>query len=157
MKNYGKNYGLPCVVLLLLLGFIGCGTSDELDFYRSRYEMCCEFMAVKYRSGDYDAVSMHHMLGYFKKYVGKMTVEELRYLLGEPRVVTPKDEYYGDALSCIFGFYATDPENWDEYDKHYQVLLYSECGPPDHWISDESTSLFFVIKNGVVIGVWVLA
>ena len=151
-----KNHGLSCVLLLLVGSSFGCGPSDELLYYRFRYEMCCENMAFEYRRGHYDKANFHHMRGYFEKRVGTMTAADLRALLGEPRVVIPKDCYYGDALSCIYGLDALDVEDWDAYDKHDRVLHYGENGPPEHWIADESFNLFFVMKDDVVIGMWCL-
>ena len=160
-----KNRGLSCIFLFLLGGSFGCGASDELVYYRSQYEMCCKNMAFEYRTGRCDRADLHHMRGYFEKRVGTMTGGELRGLLGEPRVVTPKDCYYGQALSCIYGLDALDVEDWDKhdkhdkrdkYDKHDQVLHYGEDGPPEHWIADESFNLFFVMKDEVVIGMWCL-
>lgn len=148
------RYATVLLLLFLVVGSIGCGPSDEFLYYRYQYETRCENMARNYRDGNYRWVDFNHMGGYFKYRVGKMTAAELRGLLGEPRVVTPKDCYYGDALWCVYGDVVLDEDNWDGYDKHDQVLHYGEGGPPEHSIPDESSNLFFVLKDNVVVGVW---
>jgi len=89
-----------------------------------------------------------------------MTSGDLKRLLGKPRVVTPRDCYYGNALANVYPDVYGPDALWDPKpradDKHDQVLHYGENGPPEHWIADESHNLFFVIKNDVVISMWCL-
>jgi len=148
------RHAVVLLLLFLVAGVIGCGPSEEFLYYRERYEACCENMADNYRKGNHSAADFNHIAGYFKYRVGKMTAAELRGLLGQPRVVTPKDCYYGNALWCVYGDVVLEEDNWDGYDKHDQVLHYGQSGPPDHSIPDESSNLFFVLKDGVVVGVW---
>jgi len=115
-------------------------------------------MAADYRMGRYKRVNFYDMIDYFERRIGKMTCADLKRLLGEPRVVTPKDCYYGNALADVYPDVYGPDAPWDPEpradDKHDQVLHYGENGPPEHWIADESLNLFFVIKNDVVISMW---
>ncbi len=113
-------------------------------------------MAENYRSRRYEWVPLVDMERYFQDRVGKMTVADLKRLLGEPRIVTREDSYYPNALMSLYGLETVEDPNWDGGDKHDMVLHYGENGPP-HGIPDESFNLFFVVKNGIVVSVWVLA
>lgn len=121
------------------------------------YDYLCESMAEDYRCGRHNRVVFSYMEYYFQRRIGKMTISELKGLLGEPRVVSPGDGYYIDSLAGIY--YADRAEQPVEvpHDKHDQVLHYGEGGPPRHSIPDESENLFFVVKDGIVINLWVLA
>ena len=154
-----KSCILSCLLLALFAGAIGCRTSAELRSHHGQYDAYCERMAENYRLGRYERVWFEDMTGYFERRIGTMTSADLRLLLGEPRVVTPEDDYYGDALAEIYpdvyGLDAPwDPTRPDPDDKHDHVLHYGENGPPTHWIGDESQNLFFVIKDDIVIGMW---
>ena len=115
-----------------------------------KYDSICETMADHYRCGRYDQSSFPDMESYFRRRIGKMTISELKGLLGEPRVVSPKDDYYTYALAGLYYDSSGQPEEVP-HDKHDQVLHYGENGPPEHSIPDESFSIFFVMKDGVVI------
>ena len=144
------------VLLAIVAGSCGCGPTDDLSWYRDFYNRHCEQIAENYRSRRYQWVSLPDMEHYFQVRVGKMTVADLKRLLGEPRIVTPEDSYYTDALMGLYGLETVEDPNWHGGDKHDMVLHYGEEGPP-HWIPDESSNLFFVVKNGIVVSVWVLA
>jgi len=119
-----------------------------------RYDRLCETMAGDYRCGRYNRVIFDYMADYFQRRLGKMTTAELKGLLGEPRVLSPDDPYYVDAL-C--GVYYPDRAQQPEtvpHDRHDRVLHYGENGPPEHSIPDESQNLFFVVKDGIVISMW---
>jgi hypothetical protein len=150
-----KSCVLSCL-LFALVGTIGCATptpATKLPFYREQYNAYCELMAENYRLGQYKRVNFEAMTDYFESRIGKMTSADLKRLLGPPRVVTPKDGYYDHALAAVYGIDGFgDAESYGN-DKHDQVLHYGENGPPEHWIADESSNLFFILKNDVVIAV----
>ncbi|MCE5325159.1 MAG: hypothetical protein LLG01_01970 [Planctomycetaceae bacterium] len=135
---------------------LGCASEHDLTWYRDFYYQHCEDMAWNYREGHYERVSLYHMEKYFEDRVGKMTVAELKDLMGVPRVVPPTDGYYRDALASLYGQEIEDNEDWKGGNKHDLVLHYGEGGPP-HSIPDESLNLFFAAKNGVIVSVWMLA
>ena len=150
MKKY-----LMIVLGAVVAGSFGCRTADDLTWYRDFYNRHCEDMAWNYRHGDYGRADLQDMEVYFRSRMGKMTVAELKETLGEPRVVPPEDSYYRNALAPLYGWEIVDNADWKGGTKHDLVLHYGEDGPP-HWISDESSNLFFVAKNGVVVSMWCL-
>jgi len=94
------------------------------------------------------------MTDYFERRLGKLTVADLKGLLGEPRVVTLEDDGddYRHALNIFYGLGVVSDPDWDGGDQHDHVLHCSEYGPPEHRMPDESLNLFFIIQHGVVIG-----
>ncbi len=152
-----KRCILSCL-LLALGGAFGCETPtptprSKLSVYNEQDDADCELMAENYRLGRYNKVNLEAMIYYFERRIGKMTSADLKRLLGPPRVVTPKDGYYDYALAAVYGLDGFgDAESYRD-DKHDQVLHYGENGPPEHWNGDESSNLFFILKNDVVIAV----
>ena len=142
---------------LVLTGVAGCASPDTPEKPAVQREPHYQEIARLYREGQYEKVVLGDLLPYFHQRTGQMTVADLKRLLGEPRVVTPESCWYRDALSSVYGWgHIEDPDRDRPEGKHDQVLVYGEMGPPDHWIADESSSLWFVTKDGIVIGVWEL-
>lgn len=151
-------------LLLLSLGLllVACQSapvapapSEEENVYKLYYEEWSERMAAAYRAGKYDGVWLYEMRVYFHDRLGKMTQQELIEMLGEPRIVPEGDEWYIDALQRS-GVYPPDTEPADMKGKHDLVLLYNEDGPP-HDIADETENFFFIVKDNVVVGLYVLS
>jgi hypothetical protein len=116
------------------------------------YDAPFEHMAEDYRLGQYEKVDFIALASFFRERVGELTVAELENLLGEPRVVKREDPYYLHALTMFYDLDVVSDPDWDGGDEHDQVLHYSEYGPPDHRMPDESFNLFFIVKNDVVVG-----
>jgi len=146
-----RSFMLPNL-LLVLAGAIGCGApTTKLKYYHRQYDAHCEMMGENYRLGQYKRICFNDMTDYFERRLGKMTSEDLKRLLGPPRVVAPEDGYYSYALVRVYGVEPFGNANECGTAKHDQVLHYGQDGPPEHWIGDESSNLFFVVKNDVVI------
>ena len=148
------------VIVLATVSFIGCAETEDLTWYRDHYNRQCEHIFAEYRNHQPKPGGMipnlHETEHYFRVRLGNMTVNELKALLGEPRIVTPKDSYYIDALGPLYDYAMVGNPNWRSGNKHDLVLHYGEEGPP-HWIPDESTNFFFIAKDGVIISLWVLS
>lgn len=117
-----------------------CG-NDELIAYDYR----CEEMAAYYRTGQPEKLDFQEMSDYFRRRLG-MPVSELKAMLGEPLVVQPDHMYYTYALNKLYHSDELDEPGFRLGKDYDRVLLYSEKGPPDHWIPDASCNLFFIIK-----------
>ena len=152
----GKPF-LPLTTWIALLS--GCTASvpqqvpEDYDFYRFYYETACLRSAQDYREGRFENAPLGDIQHYFACRTGKLTEAELKALLGDPRIVPPEDDYYRDALQSVYGYEILDDPDIPAVGKHDRVLHYGEYGPP-HGVPDESLNLFFVVKDGVVVGVW---
>jgi len=111
--------------------------------------------AKLYRQGQCEKADLVILSDYFQSQVGKMTVAEVKALMGEPKVLTPKDGYYTYACEPLYDY--PDDETTMK-GKHDQVLLYGENGPAgDHWIGDETLNLFILFKDGLIVSTRLLS
>jgi len=145
--------GLFALILILA----GCATGGGQPDEYAEYDAICEQMAEHYRSGRYGQADLIEIGYYCRRRIGTMTASDMQALLGEPRVLTLGDSYYGYALIEFYGLDTVSAPDWAGGDQHDQVWHYSESGPPEHHIADESSNLFFIIKDGRVIALRTLS
>ena len=135
-----------CALLLALSTVLfGCA-STETSNEHAEYDAACEQMAAHYRTGRTDQACFCEMLAYFRRRMG-MSVTELQALLGEPLVVDADHMYFDYALNKFIDTDTVGDPGLRRGKDFDTVLLYSEKGPPDHWIPDASFNLFFIIKD----------
>ncbi len=122
-----------------LVAFAGWWTLANWELVRFRYH------AYRYRR-TCDGVAIYEASHFFRENHKEFTEKRLRELLGPPKVVRMGDVQSDYASVAEWMQMLGVEPNGSE-----KVLWYSDTGPPDHFPSDESGNIYFLVRDGRVI------